>query len=86
MKEVILLLAVVGVFIYGFVMVKKLDDFLEVNQKYETDMSETKEPSCVMLTGDLSEEEMIREIRQFCSNRSEVKVFLCDAKDTENVI
>ena len=55
MKEVLLIIVVLGVLIYGYFLMGELDKFLDGNRKTIEKESDIKEPSCVMLTGEMSE-------------------------------
>lgn len=49
-SSIILILAMSGVFGFGFHLMTKLDKFLDVNRKAIEKENESREPSCVMLT------------------------------------
>lgn len=48
--SIILILAMSGVFGFGFYLMTKLDKFLDENRKTIEKENESREPSCVMLT------------------------------------
>lgn len=75
----ILVLVILIVFLYGFYLMKKLDRFLNENRKAMKKENEYCEPSCVMLTEMLTDEEMVEEIRRFRSNHEEIYVMLYDS-------
>ncbi len=83
MKEVLLIIIVLGAFVYGYFLMGRLDKFLEENRKAIEKESEKKEPSCVMLTEDVSEEELMEEVRRFRKKHKGAKVMLYDNTDTE---
>lgn len=63
-----LVLIVIGapcIFAFGGYLMKRLDDFLGENTQ-ENQEEKTEEPSCIMLTGEMTDEEMLQEIRDFC--------------------
>ena len=48
---------------FGYILMGKLDRFLSENRKTIEEKSEKVEPSRIMLTNDLSDEEIMDEIR-----------------------
>ncbi len=83
MKEAILIIAVLGAFVYGYFLMAKLDTFLDENRKAIKKENEKKEPSCVMLTEELSEEEIVEEVRRFKTKHERTRIMLYDSSDTE---
>lgn len=83
MKEVILIIAILGAFVYGYFLMAKLDKFLDKNRKAIEREIEKKEPSCVMLTEEMSEEEIAEEVRHFRDKHKGTRVVLYDSSDTE---
>ncbi len=77
-KDMILILTVLAVFAFGFYIMKCVDDFLEENYKNIASDIKTKEPSCVMLTDELPEDEIIKEIRNFKETHEYTEIYLCD--------
>ena len=78
MKEFLLIIAVLGVFVFGFYIMKCVDDFLYENYKnIHADIMKS-EPSCIMLTDGMSEEEIIKEIRKFKEKHETVGIYLSD--------
>ena len=78
MKEAILVIALSGIFIYCYFLMKKLDIFLSGNRKTIEKEAEKKEPSCVMLTDGLSDEEITAEVVRFRQKHKNTKIFLYD--------
>ncbi len=83
MKEAILIIAVLGIFAYGYFLMGKLDKFLEENRKAIEKESEKKEPSCVMLTDELSNEEITKEIQLYREKYGDIKILLYNYSDVE---
>ena len=83
MKESLLILILLGIFICGYYFIRKLDGFLEENRKAIETESEKKEPSCVMLTADLTDEEIINELHRFRLKHEKVKILLYDSSDAQ---
>lgn len=83
MKEILFVIAAVGIVLYGYFLMNKLDKFLDENRRAIEKESEIKEPSCIMLTEDVSDEELIEEVRRFQSKHGEIRMILYDSSDTE---
>ena len=64
-RDIILVVAVLGVMVFGFFVMKRLDKFLDENRKRIEQEKKKKEPSCVMLTTDMTDEELIKSIRTY---------------------
>ena len=67
-RDIILVVAVLGVMVFGFFVMKRLDKFLDENRKRIEQDEKKKEPSCVMLTTDMTDEELIKNIRTYEKN------------------
>ena len=68
-RDIILVVAVLGVMVFGFFVMKRLDKFLDENGKRIEQEEKKKEPSCVMLTTDMTDEELINNIRTYEKQR-----------------
>ncbi len=84
MKEAVLVAAVLLAFKYGYSLMKRLDKFLDESHQAIEKESEKKEPSCVMLTEELSDEEVAAEIRRFRAKHKRTRIMLCDDTDTKS--
>lgn len=62
-RDIILIVSVLGVTVPGYFIMKRLDRFLDENRK--SIEQEEKEPSCVMLTADMTDEELLGRIRTY---------------------
>lgn len=85
MNEALLIGLVLAVFIFGYFVMGHVDRFLGKNCQTGKGKYQTKEPSYVMLTEDLSEEEIEKEIRSFREKHAHARVILCDADDTHDL-
>lgn len=81
MMDIALMIAVLGVFAFGFYITKHVDNFLDENYKNMHINAEKIEPTCVMLTDNMSEDEMIKEILAFKEKHGKVSIYLCDSDD-----
>ena len=80
-RDIILVVAVLGVMVFGFFVMKRLDKFLDENRKRIEQEEKEKEPSCVMLTTDMTDEELIKNIRTYEKNRGEAYITLYQDED-----
>lgn len=78
---IILILAMSGGF--GFYLMTNLDKFLDENRKAIEKENESREPSCVMLSNSLTDEEILEEIRRFRKRHEDINVLLYDSSHTE---
>ena len=80
-RDIILVVAVLGVMVFGFFVMKRLDKFLDVNRKRIEQEEKEKEPSCVMLTTDMTDEELIKNIRTYENRRGDAYITLYQDED-----
>ena len=81
--SIILILAMSGVFAFGYYLMTKLDKFLDENRKAIEKETESREPSCVMLTDSLTDEEILEEIRRFRKLHEDINVLLYDSSHAD---
>ena len=65
-RDIMLVVALIGVMVFGFFVMKRLEKFLDENRK-RIEQKE-KEPRCIMLTTDMTDEELIKNIRTYEKN------------------
>ena len=80
-RDIILVVAVLGVMVFGFFVMKRLDKFLDENRKRIEQEKKEKEPSCVMLTTDMTDEELIKNIRTYEKKRGDAYITLYQDED-----
>jgi hypothetical protein len=80
-RDMILVVAVLGVMVFGFFVMKRLDKFLDENRKRIEQEEKEKEPSCVMLTTDMTDEELIKNIRTYEKQRGDAYITLYQDED-----
>ena len=80
-RDIILVVAVLGVMVFGFFVMKRLDKFLDENRKRIEQEKKEKEPSCVMLTTDMTDEELIKDIRTYEKKRGDAYITLYQDED-----
>ena len=79
-RDIVLLITVLGVMGFGFFIMERLDKFLAENRKRIEEEKE-KEPSCVMLTTDMTDEELIKNIRTYEKQHGEAHISLYQDED-----
>ena len=80
-RDIILVVSVLGVMVFGFFIMKRLDKFLDENRKRIEQEEKEKEPSCVMLTTDMTDEELIKNIRTYEKQRGDAYITLYQDED-----
>ena len=82
-RDIILIISVLCVFVFGYFLMARLDKFLEENRKAIEKEEEKKEPSCVMLTEEMSDEDIVEEVKKFRETHKGTRIILYDSSDTE---
>ena len=82
-RDILLILCVLGVFVFGYFLMARLDKFLEENRKTIEKENEKREPSYVMLTEEMSDEEIATEVKRFRDKHASARIVLYDSTDTE---
>ena len=82
MRDILLIISVLGVFVFGYFLMAHLDKFIDENHKDIEKENEKKEPSCIMLTEEMSEEEIAEEVRRFREKHESTLVVLYERSDT----
>lgn len=83
LRDILLIISVLGVFVFGYFLMARLDKFLDENRKAIEKKNEMKEPSCVMLTEEMSDEEITEEVRRFREKHESIRIVLYDSTETE---
>ena len=83
-RDIILVVAVLGVMVFGFFVMKRLDKFLDENRKRIEQEEKEKEPRCIMLTTDMTDEELIKNIRTYEKQRGDAYITLYQDEDELN--
>lgn len=83
LRDIILIVSVLVVFVFGYFLMARLDKLLDENRKAIEKENEKKEPSCIMLTGEMSDEEIAEEVRRFREKHESTRIVLYDSTDTE---
>jgi len=80
-RDTILAVAVLGVMVFGFFVMKRLDKFLDENRKRIEQEEKEKEPSCVVLTTDMTDDELIECIRAYEKQHGDAHITLYQDED-----
>ena len=80
-RDIILVVAVLGVMVFVFFVMKRLDKFLDENRKRIEQEEKEKEPRCIMLTTDMTDEELIKNIRTYEKQRGDAYITLYQDED-----
>lgn len=81
MAELLLIVSLLAVFVFGFYLMSRLDRFLEKNRKALLKENESCEPSEVLLPHGLSDSEILSEIHRFRETHGTVDIILSDSKE-----
>ena len=80
-QDIILIVTVLGVMGFGFFVMKRLDKFLDENRKRIEQEEKEKGPRCIMLTTDMTDEELIKNIRTYEKQRGDAYITLYQDED-----
>lgn len=80
-RDIILVVSVLGVMVFGFFVMKRLDKFLDENRKRIEQEEKRKEPHCVMLTTDMTDDELVKRIRTYEKKHGDAHITLYQDED-----
>ena len=83
LAELLLIVSLLAVFVFGFYLMGRLDRFLEENRRALLKENESCEPSEIMLPQGLSDSEILSEIHRFREKHGRVDIILSDGKEDE---
>ena len=83
MAELLLIVSLLAVFVFGFYLISRLDRFLEENRKALLKENESCEPSKVLLPPGLSDSEILSEIHRFRETHGTVDIILSDGQKND---
>ena len=81
MAELLLIVSLLAVFVFGFFLMGRLDRFLDENRKALLKENETREPSEILLPQGLSDSEILSEIHRFREKHGTVDIILSDSNE-----
>ena len=82
-RDIVLVISVLGVFVFGYFLMARLDKFLDENRKAIEKENEKREPSCVLFTEEMSDEEIATEVKRFRDKHEGARIVLYDSSDTK---
>ena len=82
-RDILLVLAFAGISLFGYFVMSKFDKFLDGNRESIEQDSEKRGPRCVMLTEELSKEEIAEEVENFKKRHKRVRIMLYDNSDED---
>ncbi len=82
-RDIVLVVLVLGVFVFGYFLMARLDKFLDENRKAIEKENEKREPSCVLLTEEMSDEEIATEVKRFRDKHEGARIVLYESADKE---
>ena len=80
MAELLLIVSLLGIVVFGFYVMCRLDRFLEENRKALLKENDSCEPSEVLLPHGLSDSEILSEIRRFRETHGTIDIILSDGQ------
>ena len=80
MEDVVLIVGTALMFLFGWFLMKRLDRFLDENQKRIEEETEQQPEPCVCLNADVSPDELEKMLSRFCSSHVHVKIVIYDSE------
>lgn len=81
MKEALIIAIPIAIFLLGYFLMSGFDRFLGENRETIENESEKQEPSCVMLPDEMTEAEIVEEVKKFRKNHGKVRIVMYDGKE-----
>ncbi len=75
-RSIVLAVSVLCVMVFGFFIIKQFDKFLDKNRKSFEQEVKKKEPHYVMLTTDMTDEEILQHIRTYKKMHGDANIAL----------
>ena len=80
MEDVVLIAGTALMFLFGWFLMKRLDQFLAENQKRIEEETVQQQKPCLRLNGDISPDEMDEALSLFRSSHAHVEVVIYDSE------
>ena len=80
MEDVVLIAGTALMFLFGWFLMKRLDQFLAENQKRIEEETVRQQKPCLRLNGDLSPDEMDEALSLFRSSHAHVEIVIYDSE------
>ena len=81
MEDLVLIVGTSLIFLFGWFLMKRLDNFLDENQKRIEEETEQQPEPCVWLNGDISPDELDEALSRFRSSHINVKIAIYDSDE-----
>ena len=79
-EDVVLLVGTAMVFLFGWFLMKRLDQFLAENQKRIEEETVQQQKPCLRLNGDISPDELEETLSRFHSSHAHAKIVIYDSE------
>lgn len=76
LKIAFLIIVFFGILAVGYLLMRRIDKFLEERPDAIESESERRDPACIMLTDDMSDEEIVSEIRKFRDANERIRIVI----------
>lgn len=76
LKIAFLVIVFFGILAVGYLLMRRIDKFLEERPDAIESESERRDPACIMLTDDMSDEEIVSEIRKFRDANERIRIVI----------
>ena len=80
MEDVVLIVGISLIFLFGWFLMKRLDQFLAENQKRIEEETVQQQKPCLRLNGDISPDEMDEALSRFRSSHAHVEIVIYDSE------
>ena len=80
MEDVVLIAGTAMVFLFGWFLMKRLDQFLAENQKRIEEETVQQQKPCLRLNGDISPDELDEALSLFRSSHAHVEIVIYDSE------
>ena len=78
MEDVVLIVGAAMVFLFGWFLMKRLDQFLAENQKRIEEETVQQQKPCLRLNGDISPDELEETLSRFRSSHTHAEIVIYD--------
>ena len=80
MEDVVLIAGTALMFLFGWFLMKRLDRFLDENQKRIEEETVQQQKPCLRLNGDISPDELDEALSRFRSSHAHVEIVIYDSE------
>ena len=80
MEDVVLIAGTALMFLFGWFLMKRLDRFLDENQKRIEEETVQQQKPCLRLNGDISPDELEKALSRFRSSHAHVEIVIYDSE------